>query len=134
MTEIADRDALGAMVAKLGACLDEHRFADLADLFAEDASVETPGGTAHGRDALLSQASRTHAEFAVLQHLLSNVLVDIADDSASVRANLIGIFVRQGVSPEFALGAVYRLRARRSETGWKFTWLQVAPVWRTPSR
>src|SRR5258708_38029338 len=105
---LTDRAQITDMVYRLAAGLDEHRFDDVRDLFVEDAVVQTPGGTAHGRDALVEQATRNHRDYDRLQHLVTGVLVELDGDRAAVRANLVGVFGRAAdPEPERLRGAVY---------------------------
>ncbi|TDD36119.1 hypothetical protein E1286_38820 [Nonomuraea terrae] len=41
--------------------MDEARFDDLHTVFTPDATVRTAGSLAQGRDAVIAQATRTHA-------------------------------------------------------------------------
>ncbi|CRK59744.1 hypothetical protein [Alloactinosynnema sp. L-07] len=118
------------LVYRLAACLDDHRFDDLRELFTDDVSASTPGGVAEGRDAVIAQASRNHEEYQRIQHLISNVLVDVDGSEAAVRANLIGTFVGKDDKPVLELGAVYRFRAREIDAEWRLSRVEVAPVWR----
>ncbi|HVK23266.1 MAG TPA: nuclear transport factor 2 family protein [Actinokineospora sp.] len=119
------------LVYRLGACLDDHRFDDLVGLFTADATARTPGGEAAGRDAVIAQATRNHEEYQRIQHLISNVLVDVDGSAASVRANLVGTFVGSDGAPVLELGAVYRFGARRVGDGWRLSAVEVEPLWRT---
>jgi hypothetical protein len=127
-SEMIDRAEIADLTARLGACLDEHRFDDLRALFTEDATASTPGGTAEGRDAVIAQATRNHAAYDHVHHLITNVLVDLDGDEATVRANLVATFVRD--SPELVLGAIYRFGARRTAAGWRLAGVRVEPLWR----
>jgi hypothetical protein len=93
--------------------------------------VSTPGGTATGHDALVDQARRRHSQDAGIQHVITNQLVNIEGDRASVRANLLVSFARSGVSdPQpFLLGEVYRFELRRTDDGWRIAGLGSTPVW-----
>ncbi|ANJ28440.1 nuclear transport factor 2 family protein [Agromyces aureus] len=132
-----DRAELTDLVSRLGAALDEHRFDVLAGLFTADATARTPGGTAEGRDAVVAQATRNHVGYERLHHVMTNVLVEPAHDaadgvrSARIRANLTAHFAHADGVPVQVLGAVYRFGAQKTDAGWRFTELQVAPVWRT---
>jgi len=125
-----DRFAITDLIYSLGAALDEHRFDDLCDLFIDDATASTPGGAAQGRDAVIAQATRNHQHYARLQHAMTNVLIDLNGDRAAVRANLHATFAGETGLPELVLGAVYRFQAQRTEQGWRFARLEVAPIWR----
>jgi 3-phenylpropionate/cinnamic acid dioxygenase small subunit len=129
-SQLQDRAEITDLVYRLGACLDEHRFDDLPALFTEDATAATPGGTAQGRDAVIAQATRNHAEYDRLQHQITNVLVDVDGDRAAVRANLLAALGRDAGRPALVLGAVYRFPARRTPAGWQLAGVAIEPVWR----
>ncbi len=90
---------------------------------------ESPGGLAEDRDAVVAQATRNHTDFAALQHTITNVLVDLEEDRANVRANFTATVVGEAGAPTLQLGAVYRFRAERTPQGWRLAGLEVAPVW-----
>ncbi len=96
---IQDRFEITDLIYRLGACLDEHRFEDLRDLFIEDATASTPGGIAQGRDAVIAQATRNHLKYARLQHSMTNLLIDLNGDHASVRCQSPGHLRRRDGSP-----------------------------------
>ncbi|MCW2861824.1 MAG: hypothetical protein JWP48_3532 [Actinoallomurus sp.] len=129
----ADRAELTDLLARQGLWLDERRFDETASIFTEDATVDTRGGRAEGRQALAEQAHRNHARFARTQHVTSNVLIDVAGDRATVRANLIATFVRDAAEPvpDLAIGERYHFDAVRTADGWRFSRVQVTPVWRS---
>jgi hypothetical protein len=130
---LTDRAELTDLVSRLTVCIDEHRFDELAGLFTEDVSILTPGGPASGREAVVAQAARNHAEFHRLQHNVSGVLVTLEGaDRAAVRANLVGVFGRSGEPlPARVLGGRYRFEAVRTADGWKFAAMRVETIWRT---
>jgi hypothetical protein len=131
--ELADRAELADLLARQGLWLDEQRFEHAATIFTEDASAHTQGGQSRGLEALTAQARRSHADFAATQHVTSNVLIDLDCDRATVRANLLAVFVRDAAAPEpaFTLGGRYRFEAVRTPTGWRFSRVEVTPVWRS---
>ena len=130
-TELADRQHIVDLVTSVGRCLDERDFDGLRELFPDEATVATPGGTVRGHDALVAQARRGHSRDKGIQHVITNHLVDIDGDRASVRANLLVAFAASG--PEdpqpFLLGEVYRFELRRTAAGWRITSLSSTPVW-----
>ena len=130
-TELADRQHIVDLVTSVGRCLDERDFDGLRGLFTDEATVATPGGTVRGHDALVAQARRGHSRDKGIQHVITNHLVDIDGDRASVRANLLVAFAASG--PEdpqpFLLGEVYRFELRRTAAGWRITSLSSTPVW-----
>jgi hypothetical protein len=147
---LADRSEIADLVNRLGAVLDEGRFDEMRSLLVEEATARTPGGTAEGRDAMVAQASRNHRPEQAIQHLITNLLVDLDGDRASARANLVVHFGPAGgggsgslpespaspASPappvppvEFTLGEVYRFELVRTPEGWRFTRVETTPVW-----
>jgi hypothetical protein len=143
---LADRSEIADLVNRLGRVLDEGRFDEMRSLLVEEATARTPGGTAEGRDAMVAQASRNHRPEQAIQHLITNLLVDLDGDRASARANLVVHFgpadgggdgpASQGGPPappapplEFTLGEVYRFELVRTPQGWRFARVETTPVW-----
>lgn len=131
LNALLDRHDITDLVSGLGRCLDERDFEGLRDLFTEDAEVTTPGGTATGHDALVEQARRRHSSDRGIQHVITNLLIDLDGDRATVRANLLVSFAKTGPddAQPFLLGEVYRFELRRTADGWRFTRLGSTPVW-----
>jgi ketosteroid isomerase-like protein len=129
--QFADRFAIERVISSLGRCLDERDFERLRDLFTDDASVTTPGGTATGLDALVDQARRRHSNDDGIQHVITNLLVEQYGDAASVRANLLVSFAHSGPADPapFLLGEVYRFELRRARDGWRISRLSSTPTW-----
>jgi hypothetical protein len=144
---LEDHQAITQLVTQLGRMLDEKRFDDARSILADDITVRTPGGEAHGPDAVAAQARRTHT--VNTQHAISDVLIDLDGDRARVRANLIATFApdRPGArlvvgdaehpDPYLTLGEVYRFEAVRTEHGWRLARIATERVWsshRLPAR
>jgi 3-phenylpropionate/cinnamic acid dioxygenase small subunit len=132
--ELLDRNEVTDLVYRLGVALDEGRFDDMRSIFTEDASASTPGGSVAGIDALIAQARRNHGPEQRNQHVTTNLLIDLDGDRATIRANLVVNFVRDGAEPFFTLGEVYRFDARRTPDGWRLSRVESTPVWATGSR
>ncbi|MBE7701959.1 nuclear transport factor 2 family protein [Oerskovia sp. Sa1BUA8] len=128
---LLDREEVARLVSQLTAALDDGDSDRLRDLLVPDAHASTPGGTAQGIDAVVAQAARNHRPEDGVQHLVGNVLVDLAHDHAEVRANVVATFARREPRADrpVTLGAVYRLRARRTGAGWRLTHITTDPVW-----
>lgn len=142
--ELADRSEIADLVNRLGAVLDDGRFDDMRSLLVEGATARTPGGTAEGREAMIAQASRNHRPDQPIQHLITNLSVDLDRDGqaeraerAEARANLVVHFGPAGgaegapLAPpvEFTLGEIYRFGLVRTPDGWRFDRVETTPVW-----
>jgi hypothetical protein len=132
LQELTDRTAITDLVSRLGAWLDEMRFDDPQSLFTDDVTVATAGGQAQGIDRVVAQARRNH-DVERLQHVITNVLIDLDGDRASVGANLTVTFVPRADDPasQFALGERYRFQAARTAQGWRLSRVEISPVWRS---
>lgn len=136
LRRLEDRNAIVDLVSRLGLWLDEGGADDAGAIFADDVSVQTPGGTASGRDAVVAQATRNH-EGMRTQHLMTNVLVDLDGDRATAGANLLATFLLDPSKPEETLpiGGRYRFEAVRTAAGWRLSRIDVSHQWgRRPPR
>lgn len=135
LRELTDREEITDLVYRLGVALDEGHFEKLRSIFTEDATARTPGGLAEGLEALILQAGRNHSPEERIQHVVSNVLVDVDGDRAEVRANLIATFATDtpeagfAPAPRFTLGEIYRFTATRTAQGWRLSRVETVPVW-----
>jgi SnoaL-like protein len=127
---LADHLELERTVWTLGRCLDERDFDGLRQLFTADATVAT-GETASGHDALVEQARHRHSRDDGIQHIVSNLIIDLDGDQATGRANMLAAFARTGPADPapFLVGEVYRLAFRRTPQGWRITSLASTPTW-----
>lgn len=127
LAALADRLELEALVSRLGRWLDAGgEPAAAPSLFTPDVAVRTPGGRAEGIDAVVAQGVRNHA--VPTQHLITNPLIALAGDRATISANLLAAFARED-GPEL-IGERYALEAVRTARGWRLSRVEVTPVWR----
>jgi hypothetical protein len=137
--QLTDRNEITDLVYRLGVALDECGFEEMRSLLTEDATASTPGGTARGRAALVAQAERNHPPDERIQHVITDVLVDLdgEGDRARVRANLLVHFApaedTSGSAPAPTVtctqGQVYRFEVVRTTDGWRFSRVETTPVW-----
>ena len=134
--ELHDRGAICDLISRLGRWLDEKRFDDrnmIASLFTRDVVVETPGGTSHGDAAAVEQARKHHTEERI-QHLLTNVLIELGGDSAKAHANMIVTRVPRADVPHAIsqAGTRYQFTFVRTTAGWRFSSIKDELIWRRP--
>ena len=147
MEHLLDRAQITDLVFRLGACLDEGRFSEMGALFIEEATASTPGGTARGRATIVALAERNHRPELAVQHISTNLLVDLGDDRATIRGNLVvQVAPRPGTDTPvstppalaptlgFTLGEVYRIACVRTPEGWRFSRVETVPVWMSGTR
>jgi hypothetical protein len=125
--DLTDRREITDLVSRLGLWLDEGRFDEASTVLVHDVTVDTPGGHAEGIDHVIAQARRNH-QHAHLQHVITNVLIDLDGDRAVVRANLVVTFADDAVTSQ--QGERYRFDAVRTSDGWRLSRVEVAPVWK----
>jgi SnoaL-like domain len=125
-----DRLDLERLIWTLGRCLDERDFDGLRRLFTADATVTT-AHTAHGHDALVDQARRRHSRDQGVQHIITNLILDLDGDQAAGRANLLACFARTGPDDPAPglLGEVYRFTFARQPDGWRIATLTSTVTW-----
>lgn len=130
LQELADHNEIQRQIIRIGAMLDNHNFQDAETIFADDVSIETPGGKARGVEAAAAQATRNHAKF-LTQHLISNVLIDVAGDSATARADVVATFIAKDDSSgqRSSVAGSYSYEFRRTGEGWLVCDLKMKPLW-----
>ena len=133
LMKLIDREAIGDLIHRFGVVLDEQRFDDLHAVFAEDATITTPGGHAEGLDAIVAQATRNHTPELRTQHLATDLVIDLDGDRARARANYIGVFATgsgdPAPAPQFQIGSVYHFDLVRAADGWRINTMEMVPTW-----
>lgn len=131
LQQLLDRSAITDLVSRLGLWLDEDRTDEGARaLLVEDVTVDTPGGQSTGIDRVVAQAQRNH-DYLSVQHVITNVLIDLDGDRATVRANLVVTLADETVRS--TQGERYRFETRRTTDGWRLSHIGVAQVWKRAS-
>lgn len=119
------------LILSAWAAIDRKDWDTYAGAFAEDGEFEIMGQRRRGRADIAAGPSRDLAKYDGLQHLISNVLVDVDGDSAGGQWYCVAVHVPDGAHPErhADVGLKYRFRARRGEDGWRFAEVTIEIVW-----
>jgi hypothetical protein len=125
--ELADRAELADLVARHSVWIDERRYDETGRLFTEDVFVKSRRGEASGSAELLALVRKGHDLYLRTLHTKSNLVIEVNGDTATVRANDIGVFVIDDKTESIAAG-VHRYTARRTADGWRFDRLEITPV------
>jgi hypothetical protein len=129
LQELIDRSEITELVSRLGVWLDEKRFDEARSILTEDATAKTPGGSVAGVDQVAEQARRNHV--VPTQHVITNVVIDLDGDRATIGANLIATFVHgpDPSGPLFQRGERYTFEAVRTADGWRLSRVGSKPIW-----
>jgi hypothetical protein len=108
-------------------------------LFTADARVEFPMSSHEGLARLATYHREALSAFARTQHLNSPAVVVLAQDRATLRANLISTHVHlpgdvpSGAErpPLFGTGTFVTGEARRTPDGWRLSRLSFRLIWMT---
>jgi hypothetical protein len=131
LRELLDHREITQLVDRLGLWLDEKRFDEARSILTEGAMAETPGGTARGLEAVVEQARRNHGEEVGTQHVITNKVIDLEGDRATVGANLIATFFdpERPSAPRRQLGERYGFEVVRTPDGWRISSVKTTPLW-----
>jgi hypothetical protein len=130
--ELVDRSEVTDLISRLGVWLDEQRIDDLGAIFTEDVVGEFTGQEPfHGLDALIEHARDNLPKYDRIQHVITNVLVDLNGERAAVRANLIATHVHDAANPSsfFQVGGLYAFDAVRDSDAWRLSKVKLDLLW-----
>jgi hypothetical protein len=129
LQELIDRSEITELISRVGLWLDEKRWDAAPSILTVDATAETSGGTVAGVDRVTAQARRNHV--VPTHHVITNVLIELDGDRATVGANLIATFVGgpDGSGPHSHRGERYHLEVVRTPEGWRLSHVEARPVW-----
>ena len=122
MSVLEDKDAIREIMAAYCHALDACRFADVANLFADDGVWTTDYGEAKGRGAIeemLRSVVPVKGEGPQRKHYIANIIIKVDGDSAeSVSDYLV---VRES-GPDLipVMGGTYKDKWVRRDGTWRF--------------
>lgn len=105
------------------------QFPKMDQVLTDDVAVSSPGGgETKGRDKVVASASAAFKQEGRTQHLVSNVLVDVNGDKATVQAEVVELFgspttPKGKLAPEatMTLNSTMHFEAARTPQGWRLS-------------
>ena len=132
---LEDLDAVRATVHDYCNCLDRGDFADLADVFTEDAELELMGlarsvdGTYRSRGSIIDDFYARTADPSshrfMTGHITTNLQIDLDGDTATT----LGYFFE--IVDGLLLIGIYQHRLRREPDRWRLAFLRIAIRYRS---
>ena len=123
LQEISDRLEIHEILARYSDALDRRDWDAIRRVFTPDALIDYTemGGVRGGINEVIDFLQSAMGIFSGYQHLISNVIMDIDGDTASVRSichNPMLLSPQAGKSSVMVCGLWYRDRLVRSHNGW----------------
>jgi hypothetical protein len=115
-----DHAAVSALITRLYRLLDEQRFEELDSVYSDDVVLVFPSGEMHGLDAVTAKARARAERYPRMQHLNTDVFVELDGDRAHVRSNHLAFHV-EASGTRFDAGLVHHFDAARTSVGWRLT-------------
>jgi hypothetical protein len=125
--ELADRSELADLVARHSVWADDHCYDETDRLFTEDVVVKSPRGEVRGIEALIELVRSGDDRYVRTLHNKANLVIEVDDETATVRAHDIAVFVIDDKTEAVAAG-FHHYGARRTENGWRFDRLEITPI------
>jgi hypothetical protein len=135
--ELTDRLDIAEVLARYCDALDQRRWDLLATVFAPEASTDYGSvGTPTGVEAITSAIRGTIGDLDATQHVVSNVQVQVAGDTATAQCYLISQHVRSGQpgGEEYLIGGRYVDELVRTPDGWRITFRRLERMWTSGNR
>lgn len=129
--KLQDHQDIIELIDRYGKALDEKRWEDWEDVFADDAVTHYPWGHTQGRRGMAEKAAEILKDFTVTEHLSGNILIELDGDRARSRRNVFIVCVRpqDRAGVYFTEGGVYNCEHVRTPAGWKFSKVLLTIKW-----
>jgi hypothetical protein len=133
--DVADRIAITETLARYCRAIDTGAWDLLDDVFTADAVLDytSPGGMRGVFPEVKAWLAQVLPLFAIRQHYLTNVEIELAGDAATSRAYLLNPMGRRGEDGRvslFVTGGRYDDRWRRTPAGWRIVERVETETWR----
>lgn len=125
----SEYDQIQEMMAIYAYSIDTRNYQALRECFTADASTIYAGHSNHltGQDAIIDHMQRVLDALDVTQHMFTNFIIDIQEDSAKLTCDILAQHVRQG--ERYLSGGKYKVEARRAAGRWRIANVSAGSVW-----
>ncbi|MBE8517742.1 nuclear transport factor 2 family protein [Amycolatopsis sp. H6(2020)] len=134
--KVDDRGEITQQIYRFYATMEDRQFDKLNTVLAEGVVVKTPFGVTTGRDKVIAQTAEAAKQEDRAQHVVTNVLVDVNGDKATVRAfvdQLIGSSKtpqgKMGPQPTMTVSSLMRYEAAKTPDGWRLSHVEGEVLW-----
>lgn len=133
LQRLIDTEDIRNMLHEFLFCIDDRRWTDADELFADDVRVTMPFATHEGKVGLGAWGEAALGRFDTTHHLVGTMLIRIDGDRATARAKLIAGHVHSHDDPadHFDVGGTYRWELQRSHRGWLIQQFELAVTYTT---
>ena len=131
LRDLEDRVAITELVSRLYVLLDGERFDELGSVYTEDVALSFPSAQMRGLEAVEEVARRRAATFRRMQHVSTDVVVELDGDRAVVRTNHLSFHLKDEADRQahFDAGIVHRFDAVRTPDGWRLSRGEASVIW-----
>ena len=141
LKEIIERTQISDLLIRYFAAVDD-KCIDMRIVeatFTSDAKIIRPDGTAIvGQENILNGHLKSFARFKATHHVMTNFIVDVNNDVATLRSNIIAnhMWADNGDNPSlnnkyFLADGVFSAKAIKVDNQWRISELKNHVVWRT---
>jgi 3-phenylpropionate/cinnamic acid dioxygenase small subunit len=137
LQDLRDRMAIGDLLARYSAALDQREWELLGEVFLPDATCDY-GALGHPRGiaGITALIRGTIGDLDATQHLVGNVVVRVDGDEATADCYLISQHIRAGTpgGDHYLLGGRYADRVVRTPAGWRIAHRTLHRMWTMGNR
>lgn len=141
LTELTDRAQISELLSRYCSIVDDKciNVTAVADFFTPDGRIINPNGAAVvGPEAIAAEKAKSFSRFKATQHVTSDYIIDLEEDTAKLRANMIAMHLwsdeesdPRSLQTHYVAGGVFEAVAVRTDEGWRFSELKSRITWRT---
>lgn len=132
LTLLSDKHEIAELVLRYSTALDTRDWTMLESCFVEEPSFEADGfAPIHGMATIRDTARTALAGLDASQHFVTNIVVELDSETATVTSYLQAQHVRAsaGDEPNFLVAGIYRDNVTRTPDGWRFSHRSLRVLW-----